>query len=434
MYVLLVPALHFIRLFYETTDEYVLSYYIATHFIVLFYLAFFSAGVFFLQKSLPECQTIIESAKSMSDGWLKGAFYAWIIIKTYLFFKYGAGAFSDFKIYSPVGSELVYSLWETPIITFVSIFSVGASVIFIIKAASINGYGKNITILIPFILYLIVNTISHDIAIGPRRFILLLFIVYFFSICWKGWTSLEKNFLISWKKFIVLAIVVLGLTGYYQLIRNNIFRPEIVELISSPNPMDFTRGLLKALVIAPEDQRIETTASFFREGPYEILYQVIKKLETGNPGTRGEISYNSILMVMPRMIVGDTKTDLNADDFFASKMGITPLSLSNRPDIATSMPAIFIADFGIIGIFMAPIIMLFIVIIFNSSLSNRKKINPLLILFLFSMLVTIAGSVEGDIVAVLANLRNYLLLWFICIPISFLFPTKQNSILIKTRL
>jgi hypothetical protein len=363
----------------------------------------------------------------MSDRWLKAAFYAWIIIKSYLFLKYGAGAFSDFKVYSPIGPELTYALWETPIVTFISIFSIGASIIFVIKVATINGYLKRIDLLVPFLLYIVVNAISHDIAIGPRRFILLLFIVYFFSISWKGWSSPENAFQISWKKFIILAIVVFGLTGYYQLIRNNIFRPEIVELISSPNPVDFTRGLLNALVIAPEDQRIETTATFFREGPFDILYQVVEKLETGNPGTRGEISYNSLLMVMPRMIVGDTKTDLNADDFFASKMGITPLGPFDRPDIATSMPAIFIADFGIIGAIMAPIIMLFIAIIFALSLANQKNLNPLLILFLFSMLVTIAGSVEGDIVAVLANLRNYLFLWFISIPIYFLFPAKRIS-------
>lgn len=424
IFVLLVPALQFIRFFDANAEEYVLSYYIATNFLVLFYLVLFAVGLFYLKKYLPENGLIMNSAKSIKDSWLIAAFYGWIFLKCFLFIKYGAGAFSDFKNFSTFGPELRYALWETPIITFISIFSIGASVIYVIKVSSTNGYWKKMNLFIPFILFVIVNTLSHDIAIGPRRFLLILFLVYVFSVAWRDRIFIENHLQTDWKKIILFSILVFGLSGYYQIIRNNFSRPEIVEMISSPNPLDFTRGLINVLVIVPEDQRVQTTASFFREGPFDILYEVVEKLGAGNPGTRGEITYNSLMMVMPRIIVGEMKTDLNADDILASKMGITPPGAFNRPDIATNLPAIFIADFGIIGALATPLLMLFILVLFSASLVNPNMATPILVFFWFSLLVNIAGSVEGDFVVILANLRNGLLLWLICMPLLILFSKK----------
>lgn len=426
MFVLLVPVLQFVRFFDTNSQGYIFSYYTATNFLVLFYLVLFALGVFYLKKYLPDNDLIMESALNIRDRWLMVALYGWILLKGYLFVKYGAGAFSELKIYSAIGSELKYSIWETPVITFISIFSIGASVIYVIKAASIPGYLKKLSLLIPFILFIIVNTLAHDIAIGPRRFILILFLVYSFTVAWRDKVFAENHLRTRWKNILLLVVVVFGLTGYYQIIRNNINRPEIVEMLRSPDPVEFSHGLFNVLIIVPEEQRIQTTASFFREGPFDILYEVVEKLGSGNPGTRGEITYNSLMMVMPRIIVGDVKTDLNADDFMASKMGITPQGAFNRPDIATSLPAIFIADFGIIGALATPLIMLFIIILFSSSLANPNMATPILIFFWFSLLINIAGSVEGDFVVILANLRNGLLLWLVCIPFSVLFSKNPG--------
>lgn len=424
LYIMLVPLLQITRFFSPLFEQYEFSYFLLSYFVVLFYLVIFASGTWLMRKKLPDNEMIIKTATGISDFWLSLSFYMWLGIKTYLFFQYEAGAFVDFSHFSILGTDIQYTVWETPVITFSSALSVGASIVYVIKIAIDRQYIRKPGLLIPFLLYISVNFLAHDISIGPRRFLFILFLVLIFVIIQKGQRSLSDQLKTTWSKIVMIGILVSGLAGYYQLIRNNIYQPEIADLLRSPHLADFSKGLVKIIVIVPEEERMMASAPFFREGPFDVLYEVITALGNGNQGTHGEITYNSFLMVMPRLLVGDQKTNLNADDFFASKMNIMPSGNYSKPDIATSMPAIFIADFGVTGVLFTPIIMLFSLYAINKSLANKTFTNPVLLLFIFSLMVNIAGNVEGDLVGILANFRNLVLLFLLSLPFMIIFPRK----------
>ena len=63
-------------------------------------------------------------------------------------------------------------------------------------------------------------------------------------------------------------------------------------------------------------------------------------------------------MVIPRIILGGKKEDINADDILASRISITPEGPYIISNVATSLHAIFLADFGLFGVFILPFIML----------------------------------------------------------------------------
>jgi hypothetical protein len=429
-------VLHFSRLFDARVEPYTTSYYFLTHVIVLLYLILFLVGMLILERR-PLSNAIITNALQVNDKWLILVFGGWLTVKGYLVLKYGVSAFWTLRNLAGRYAIIHYSAWwETPLETYIRAFAMGASVIFLIKAAYIKGYWKRGGMTALFVIFLSVFVFVHETTLGPRRFLFLLGLVAVLAYTWRERTSIPNYIIKHWRQFLTLVILVVCLSSYYQVIRTNFYTPRIYTRLWSSNPLEFTQGLYLALIPLPPDQRAPLDAPFIRAGPFEIIYQVFETRVSGNPGTEGEITKTSLQMIVPRVIAGSSKTDINADDIFEQRMGIIPQGRYTKPDIATSLLAIFTADYGIIGAVIPPLIVLLSLFLFSYLASRPNKLSPLMMLYTIYALLYTAGNVEGDLVAVLATYRDLLILALIIAPLTYLarvfLPQLRGRAQVKT--
>ena len=428
-FVLFATGLHFVGLFSEGDREYDLVYYLTAHLVVFLYMVLFTFGMLWATRLEPASNLIINSALSVRDAWLIFAFSAWLVIKGYLVLRYGLSAFSLFRNLAGEYAIYHFAWWETPIEIYVRAFAVGACAIYVIKAVTLKGYWKDLRVTAPFLLFTAVYINTHESIVGPRRFLLLLILVALSILAQRARKTLPRYLITRWRNALIAVVLGIGLAYYYQTIRNNFFEPDIAYSLRSSNPVEFTKGVFKAMLPLPTEQRIggERT-KFFREGPFDIIYRIIEKRGEGNRGTGGAIVANAFLTVVPRVIVGESKKDINADDILAAQMSITPEGPYLVSDVATSLLAIFLADFGLLGVFIPPFIILASLTFFSSIPRRRSIASPLLVLFWFFALVHLAGNIEGSLVAVLSTFRNAIILMIVIVPVSVMTHRIRRNI------
>lgn len=426
-FVIFMNILHLARLLVNNNLHYDLVYYLITQVVLLIYLGLFALGMLWLKtmRLAPSQGRIFRAAMCISDGWLIAAFSGWLIVKAYLAIKYGVSAFSLFG--GLAGGNIVlhfYAWWETPVEFYARAFAVGACGIYVIKAILEKGYWRKHwpTSMAFFTFFAVfISTASSD--IGTRRFMLLLVILGLVTIAWRDKKTTSRYLISRWRSVFVVGIVLMGVAGYYQVIRNNFTQPDISDKLLSSNPLTFAEGVGLAMLPVPSSERVSKPAKFLREGPLDIVYDVIQRRGYGNPGTDGEITANAFTTVIPRIIVGKEKKVINADAFLANKMHITPSGPYLVSDVATSLLAIFIADFGYLGALLAPMLILLSLTIFARIPQKGLLAFPPLILFFFSALLHLSANVEGSLVPVLSTFRDAAILILILLPVSLLYAS-----------
>ncbi len=422
-FVVFMNMLHLAGLLGNNDQHYELTYYLLTQIVLFAYLGFFALGMVWLKERrlAPSQEHIFRSAMRMSNGWLIAAFSGWLLVKTYLIMKYGASAFSLFSHLQGNGAVLhFYAWWETPVEFYARAFAVGACGVYVIKTILEKGYWrKHWVVTMTFSLFFAVYVGTHSAIVGPRRFMLLLVILGLVTIAWRDKKTISRYFITKWRFVLVVGIILIGAASYYQVIRNNFSRPDIAYKLLSSNPLTFAEGVEQAMILIPASERATQPAKFFREGPLDIVYDVIQRRGDGNPGTGGAITVNAFKSVIPRIIVGKGKKNINADEFLAKKMSIAsgPYMVS---DVATSLLAIFIADFGYLGVLIAPMVMIFTLTVFSHIPQKGVFASPLLILFFFSALLNLSANVEGSFVPILSTFRDAMILMLVLISLSLL--------------
>ena len=136
------------------------------------------------------------------------------------------------------------------------------------------------------------------------------------------------------------------------------------------------------------------------------------------------------MTVVPRVIAGNNKMEINADDILLTYMNIAPAGVYSVTDVATSLLCIFIADFGLLGTFIAPMVIILSFSVLLFLLKNKFFQHPLMTLQIISALLLLSANVEGSLASVLANLRNTFILFWGLIPLYFiriLFVTARRS-------
>lgn len=423
-FLVFVNGLHLAGLIENNDRHYDLTYYLLTHIVVLFYLGLFTIGILWLKGSrfAPSQDRIFKSAMDMRNGWLFAAFLGWLAVKAFLVLRYGASAFSLLSHLQ--GKDAIshfYAWWEAPIEFYARAFAVGASGVYVVKTLFKKGFWyKYWPVTGSFLVFFTVYVGTHSSVVGPRRFMLLLVIFGLVTIAWRHQKRVSSFLVSKWRVFLLTSIILLGAASYYQTIRNNFFQPDIADKLLSHNPLTFVKGLAQAMIPVPESERINSHAAFFREGPWDIVYDVIQRRGDGNPGTNGAITANAFASVVPRIIAGKGKKDVNADDFLENKMSIAPTGPYLAPDLATSLLAILMADFGYIGVLIAPAVMLFALTLFSYIPQRGILATPLLILFFFSALLNLSANVEGSLVPILSTFRDAAILILALLPFSFL--------------
>lgn len=438
-FIVFVLGLHLANLMSTNGGRYDLAYYLTAHLAVLFYLCLFTLGLIWLRGRhfLPSTARLFDIAMQVRDGWLFAAFVGWLAVEAYLVMRYGESAFSLFR--SLVGIDAVRhfsSWWEAPVESLARSFAVGASCIFVIKAMLKRGFWrKSIHVTAAFSLFMVTYVITHSPIVGPRRFILLLFLVGLVAAAWRDGKTASLYLFSRWRVILIAGIVLVGLTTYYQAIRKNYLQPEIAHMLQSKSPILFAGGLARMMIPTPRSERIGGEQDpYFRGGPLDIIYQVIQRRGDSNRGTRGEIVGNAFMAIIPRVIVGEDKKDINADDILAARMYIAPQGPYIRPDVATSLLAIFLADFGLPGIFIAAMVIVLSLAAISFIAQKRSFAIPPLTLFFFGALLHLAANVEGSLVAVLSILRDALILMIVFVPISVLSDGLLRAKLPKPRI
>ncbi|GBE16921.1 hypothetical protein BMS3Abin15_00745 [bacterium BMS3Abin15] len=416
-FVLFVNVLHLAGLLGNNDYRYDITYYLLTQIVLLSYLILFTLGMLWLKEMrvAPLQERIFQSTMRINNGWLIAAFSAWLIVKAYLVMRYGASAFSLFSHLQGGNAVLhFYAWWETPVEFYARDFAVGACGVYVIKTILEKGFWrKHWVVTMAFSLFLAVYVGTHSSIVGPRRFMLLLVLLGLVTISWRYKKSVSKFVISKWRVALLVSIILLGAAGYYQSIRNNFLQPDIADKLLSGDLLTFAQGVGQAMIPTSENARVAAPAKYFREGPLSIVYEVIQKRGDGNHGTGGAITANAFLNAIPRIIAGEAKQDINPDNILYSQMGIVQLLNGidpNAPDVATSLLAILIADYGLFGALFAPLILLFALTVFAALLRSRHLNNPLVTLYLFSSLLTVSGSVEGSLTIILTNFRDLLIL------------------------
>jgi len=423
-FVIFVILLHIAGLLSGNDRNYEMTVYLSTHPTILIYFISLSAGIlFFSQKGfIPQRTRLFEIALAVKDHWLLMSFCSWILMKIYLVSVYGASSFSQFKQLAGKYAIAHYDAWwEMPIELYSNAFAVGACVVYVIKVIlEKNFWRKRLLVSLSFVAFVILYVVTHSSTIGPRRFLLLLSLLSLLVLAMKGGKTLSLYLLSRWRVVMLIGFILASLTVYYQSIRNNFFQPEIADKLTSTDPKEFLSGVAMFLVPIPKHQRITKKIAFFREGPFDIIYDVIQRRNDGYSGTHGEITLNAFMTIIPRVVTGNSKIEMNADDFLEAQMNIAPSGPYIRPDVATSLLAIFIADFGIVGIILAPMVIIFTIVSFLFLLKSKWFDHPLFNIYLFSALLITSANVEGSFAAILSNLRNGIILFVVLVPFSFM--------------
>jgi len=421
-FIVFVETLHLAGLFKGNHQNYDIVYYLLAHLSIFLYLVIFVLSMLCLKglRLLPPQERFFKSATHIKDSWLIAAFFGWLLIKAYLVTKYGVSAFSLFKQMAGKDIILHYTAWwETPLEGYLRAFAMGASVVYVVKAVSVRGYWKgHWAVSLAFVLFVSINVGTHSSIIGPRRFMLMLVLIGLVTAAWREGKQTTRYLLTRWHRVLIAGLMLFGLAAYYQSIRNNFFQPEIANKLLSGNLVTFASGIGQGMVPISKRERVSKDAKMFRSGPLEAIYLVIERRNEESLGTGGDITANALRMITPRIITAKNKEDINADDFLEKDMSITPAGPYLVSDVATSLIAIFMADFGFIGVLIAPMVMAFSFVVFLHVPRKGLLSHPLMVLFFFSALLIIAANVEGSLVSVLVVFRDAIILGLAVLPLS----------------
>jgi hypothetical protein len=385
--------------------------YVSTHFAWVAYTWLFCVGCIIGKAYLAD-RRLLNSMLEISDGWLTAAFCVWLGFKLYLVSMYGVKAFGTYRQIAGVEEIMFrFAWWETGLEHLIGLFAVGACVAYVAKAVLIPGYWKKAQVLLPLLAFSVPYIVALESPIGSRR---LLFILALIGILLGQSYSLKRLRLRQLAGLACVAAIVLGASAYYQSVRQNFVRPSIAEKLVSENTIEIIQGAGLALLpnLDRSEALIAEPASQLREGAFELVYDIVTLLENGHPGTKGEIAAVSMDTIVPRAITGEGKIVVNADEVISDRMGITPKGEFLVLDLTTSVLAICLADFGTLGLVLAPMIVLFgFAVMFATLRVQPMSSGPWLLLWCATLLHMAAGA-EADLVSILAYIRNV----FIIIP------------------
>lgn len=379
--------------------------YILAHFISLAYLMLLVALVSLLRGIMPPDETIARTVLGIRDTGLSGIFLAWFAYKAYLGAKYGPFAFVAIRSDVEGGVAFRFDFIDIVTSTYLSHLVIGASAVFALKAA-IGGRWPRLVHVGIFVLFLAVYLPIGEAVLGARRFVLLLVLtaIVAASAKWRmGWVTFLRK---RWAAILAGVAATIIFSAYFQSVRNNISDPEVASMLISGDVGDMAKGAAFAMI--PRMDKGEETTAALREGPFEIIYAISEILVETGTTTHGRITANSLEMVVPYLLSGDEKTTVNTDEIIAEELGITPVGDYVFPDIATNLLAIFLADYGFGGLLISPVVVA-MALLAVSLIFRLAKTNTVLKVLTISILFQIAGGVEGDLVAVFANIRDLFL-------------------------
>ena len=424
--VIFIQSLHLLNLLSNevVVNKFGFVNYIASNAVWVIYSWIFCFGLV-LGRNIFADRKLFDIAVTTRDGWLIAAFLSWIGFKVYLVLIYGVNALSTYRSLNGVeGLNFKFAWWETGIENYLASFAVGACVVYLVKVISIPDYWKKLQVSLPLFAFSLPYLVTLESNIGTRRFILLMAIIGTMILWSREKTILDKLSPKQLLRYSLLGFIVLLFSFYYQSVRNNYLVPEIANKLTSSNRAKIFQGI--ALSFIPNIPNIPNSSNipkviskpaFLRSGPFELTQEMVNILiEHKFRILKGEITAASFSTAIPRVIAGEGKSVRRTDDIIAERFSLWPNGKYLIVDLPTSLPVVFLADFGFLGVLIAPLAMLFGFFVLN-VIAQSKVLNvaPWHMIWI-STLFEFSMGVEYDLTGLLANIRNVLI---VC-PLVFL--------------
>jgi hypothetical protein len=352
----------------------------------------------------------------VSDRHILIVFLGWAVTKTYLVSKYGVSAFFVYR--QLAGDErIVYrDFLDAALENVTETLAIGGIVFFVIRLVIIRGYLKRVWVVLPAIAFLSVYLGLGETDLGARRFLFVLAAIGVATLVQNSSGQFTRVLRERWKFMLLMALLVVGASMYYQTIRTNRDRQEIAEDLLSPSLFDVGRGVMRALLppVSGEDE-IEPT-EFFREGPFDLVLTIVNSLTRVYKPIGGELTHSSVQLAIPRVILGEQKISANVDEIIADHFDIDTGPQILIIDLAKNLLAIFIADYGFPGAFLAPVVVLLAIVVSSIVLRRLSEKSIVAAMFVTSMLFLTAASVQTDLTGMLSRARSlvgFLLVWML---------------------
>jgi len=411
--VIFIQLLHLLNLLSGVVDieHFGIEIYIASHVIWIIYSWLFCFGLVLGRKIFAD-KKLFDIVVKTPDGWLIAAFLSWVGFKLYLTSIYGVNAFSTYRSLGGVESLIFkFAWWETGIDSYLASFAVGACVVYMVKAISIPGYWKKLQVSLSLLAFTLPYIVALESNIGSRRFILLMAIIGTVILLTRRKISLDILRPKQLFNYSLLGFFVLFFSYYYQSVRSNYLDFEIASRLTSGNMAETVQGVVMTIIPKFDDNISAEKPATLREGPFELTQGVVNALYNNEIGILGgEITAASFATAVPRVIAGEGKIVRKTDDIIAERFTLWPSGEYLIVDLPTSLPTIFLADFGLLGSLMAPLAMLLGFFIVNWIAKVEVLNAPPWNMLWMSILFQFSVGVEFDLTGLLANIRDALIL------------------------
>lgn len=414
-FLLFCPLLHFATFATgQVTSTYSPYGNVTANLIVFSYVALFFVGALILSRHLPHASEVAALASRVTATAVSLALLAWIAVKLYLVAKYGVSGF--IALGSIAGEErlLFIEPLDAAVSTYAGYFAVGAAVAYFIRVVSGSIKWNHPTGVLVAI-FLATYVITGETPLGARRFILLLAILCLLIALVKrsshvtGKSSRARLYQLI-KLIILSAMLAGGFSVYYQLIRNNFYSEQNAQRLLSGEPLAMLAAIADSMVPSNDSNFASEEQAQLRPGPFELLGTLSDRLLDGRRTSEGEITLRSAQTVIPRLLMTRDKESFSTDIFISAAFDVEPEGPYLEPDLPMSLAAIFLADFGFLGVPIAPIIMLLAIGLMSYTLKRLGAMSAAYVIVILGAMFQMIGIVEGELIAFLAVFREFIAL------------------------
>jgi hypothetical protein len=387
----------------------------------LLFLAHLVALLLTARTGAAKGPTLVSRAGAVSGGVVAAVVIGWFTVRAYLVAVYGPAALMFSRSQVIVSAGFVeFSTWEVALSSITTLLLMGVFLAAAIKhAAGIREQSKLLALVT--VASLIVVILTNESPIGSRRLLLVLGAVWLATVWGLPASSSGRSRKVLSPRIVLLAATVVGLAVYYQYVRQNDFR-EILEATSATELVAATARF--ATTIPPKDTAADI--QHMRPGPFDFFSRVVHEAVAEDKSSRGEATALSIAIAVPKVLYPDDKPTGDVDEVLLDKLGIEPTKPFLNIDYPTSLSAIFVADFGLLGMIPAAAVLGLGFYVIGMLIKGIRQ-SPFSLLIAFGVSVQLIGSQEMGLTAMLATFRDAVLAWVVLLPCSWVWTQIRRK-------
>lgn len=402
-----------------------LSIYVLSHVLVTAYLGGVVIVGLTVRKSNRRERMISTLAACPAWAW-KASLALWTLVKAYLLGKYGPLAFYAMQAQlAEAGEQFNIEYQDVVLNAFVGVIASGGVLAFIARVVARPSEKQSPFSWLIVIVFLALYLLLGEAAQGARRTLALLAI---FAVV--GYMSLRRGeFALSWRRqwisVVALAAGIAFASAYYQVARNNVGLPEVVDKIASTSWVERASALLIILNPTSEASSAEPYV-FLREGPFGLMYDVTDRVYSADRLTHGELLQLSLAKIVPRVLWSD-KPESDIDEVIADRLDISPVGPFLTIDLSTSTLAILVADFGILGLIFASILAATVMLGLVMAMQKLRG-RPSLVVLAAGYLLQNVANVEGSLVTPFSTVRDFVIFGVLLLLFEIILRTIRSAI------